>query len=267
MTQERPPVVITGVGIVSPLGIGRVAFWDALIAGRSGIRAAPPELMGTLPVMTAGQVDGFDPAEFIKPRKAIKLMCRESQLAFAAAMLAAQDADLSNGASAADRMGVLFGSQMFYGMVDELAPVFRSSIVDGSFSMPAWGRSFGREMFPLWLLNYLPNMPACHIAIALQALGPNNTIVQGDASGLLALMEATSVIQRGWADVMLVGSVGSHLAVTREIHVSLDHISPRRDDVESACRPFDAACDGTVLAEGAAAVVLESSAHAKARGA
>jgi len=122
-------------------------------------------------------------------------------------------------------------------------------------------------MFPLWLLLYLPNMPACHIAIAHKALGPNNTIVQGAASGLLAIIEAATVIERGWADAMLAGGVGNMICPTRVVYLANEDLSQRNDDPASACRPFDATRDGTVMAEGSAVFLLESREHAIARGA
>jgi 3-oxoacyl-[acyl-carrier-protein] synthase II len=117
------------------------------------------------------------------------------------------------------------------------------------------------------MLKFLPNMHACQIGIAHQAFGPNNTVVQGEVSSLLAIAEATTVIQRGWADVMIAGGGGTSINPTRCVYLSVDNLSRRAEDPAGACRPFDADRDGKVLGEGAAAFVLEERAHAVARGA
>jgi 3-oxoacyl-[acyl-carrier-protein] synthase II len=215
----------------------------------------------------AGEVRHFDPAQYIQARKSIKLMCRETQLACASAALAMQDAGVTAGAFEPDRFGCVFGSEMLYGQPVSLAPVFAHSAADGRLDMSLWGKCFPHEMTPLWLLNYLPNMPACHMGISHRAYGPCNTIVQGDASGLLALIEAVCVIQRGWADVMLVGSVGNMISPTRQVYLAHDHLVGNVPDAADACRPFDATSRGVIPAEGAASLMVESTAHANARGA
>ena len=112
--------MITGLGVVSPLGIGRDPFWAALLAGHSGF--APPSVfdVGSMNMPVVAEVHGFDATEFVKPRKAIKLMCRETQLACAAAALAMQDAGIDSSQLAPDRFGTNFGSEMLYGMPAEL---------------------------------------------------------------------------------------------------------------------------------------------------
>jgi 3-oxoacyl-[acyl-carrier-protein] synthase II len=266
MGDREHESVITGLGIVSPLGIGRESFWKALLSGVSGIAPLENARMGTYPVRYGGEVRGFDPKEFIAPRKAIKVMSREIQLAYAAADLAVKDASLDMANVDAERCGVVFGSQMFYGPPDDLKGIYQSILKQGEFGLRGWGAKFPQEMFPLWMLAYLPNMPACHIAIAQQTLGPNNTIVQGNASSMLALLEADSLIQRGWTDVVLVGGTGSRLNLTRQIYSTASHLSQSCDPA-TACRPYDANRNGTVLAEGSAVIVLERRSHAEKRGA
>ena len=123
------------------------------------------------------------------------------------------------------------------------------------------------ELYPLWMLMYLPNMVACHIGIAHDARGPNNTICQGEASSLLALIEAALIIERGHADVMITGGSSSRMTATSMLYRGMDQLSRRIDTPETACRPFDATRDGAVNGEGAATFVLEREEFAAARGA
>ena len=123
------------------------------------------------------------------------------------------------------------------------------------------------EMYPLWMLKYLPNMPACHIGIRYDARGPNNTIAEGDVSSLLALAEAADVIRRDLADVMIVGGTGSRINTTDYMwHAGARLARNGVDDPSSICRPFDARRSGLVYGEGAAKIVLESRDHAERRG-
>jgi 3-oxoacyl-[acyl-carrier-protein] synthase II len=123
------------------------------------------------------------------------------------------------------------------------------------------------DLYPLWMLKYLPNMTACHLAIANDARGPNNTISLGDASALLALIEAVQVIQRDLADVMVCGGSGCRLNLTPWMYRGALNQSQRNDAPQKASRPFDADRDGVVNGEGAAAFILESRPYAEARGA
>ena len=121
---------------------------------------------------------------------------------------------------------------------------------------------------PLWLLKRLPNMPACHIAIQHDARGPNNTITSRDASALLALAEGFRVIERGAADAMIVGACSSNIHPVDLTKFNLfEDLSKRDEDPQSACRPFDATRDGTIVGEGSAAFVIERFEHAVRRGA
>jgi 3-oxoacyl-[acyl-carrier-protein] synthase II len=137
----------------------------------------------------------------------------------------------------------------------------------GRFDFGQWGDKGLSEIFPLLMLKYLPNMPACHVAIARDARGPNNTITLGEVSSLLAIAEAARVIERGQADVMLCGGVSSRIHPLHWVRSTLGELSHREHDPAGACRPFDADRDGMVQGEGAASFVLESRRHAIARGA
>src|SRR4051794_149027 len=200
MSREAE-VVITGVGIVSPIGIGKEPFWDSLVHGRSGVR--PVSLFDTrgLPIRFAGEIANFDARQYVQPRKNLKVMARDTQLAVAAADMAIADAGLS-GSKGIDRerFGVVFGADLMFCQADDVALAFAKSRVDGRFDFSRWGEVAQSEIYPLWMLKYLPNMPACHIAILQDARGPNNTITLGEVSSLLSVAEAARAIERGVAD-------------------------------------------------------------------
>jgi 3-oxoacyl-[acyl-carrier-protein] synthase II len=213
-----------------------------------------------------GEIVGFDPKQYVKPRKSLKVMSVEIQWAFAAADMAMAHAGLSGAGSVGpERLGVIFGCDMIYSDVNELLPAYRKCLVDGQFDYQLWGQQALGEMFPLWMLKTLPNMPACHIGIAHDARGPTNCITLGEVSSLLAFIEAMRVIERGHADVVITGGAGTRLHLAPLAYRGGLLLSRRCDAPEQASRPFDAARDGMVNGEGAAAIVLESRAHAQRR--
>ncbi len=267
--SSRPlrEVVVTGVGIVSPIGIGRAAFWQSLLKGHSGVRSIQSFDTSELPLHIGGEVTNFDPKQYVRPRKSLKVMSREIQFAFAAADLAMTDARLSPGDVSPERLGVTFGADMIYCDNEELIEAYRACIVDGQFRFDRWGSDAMRQLFPLWMLKYLPNMPACHIAIAHDARGPCNSIVLGDVSSLAAVAEGARIIQRGQADCMIVGGVGARLHPTCMTMRGTQPFATWTGDPAAACRPFDADRTGPVPGEGAGAFLLESVEHAANRGA
>lgn len=260
-------VVVTGIGLVSPIGLSKEAAWDALSERRSGVARLTAFDASQLRVPFGAEVKGFDGKNYIQPRKSLKVMCREVQMGVAAAALAMNDAHLSEGVVDPDRFGVVFGGEMHYGELGELADVYRQCMVDGDVDVRLWGERAMTDIFPLWMLKYLPNMPACHIGIAHDARGPSNTIVLGEVSGLMALIESAEVIRRGRADVMIAGGTGSRLNITPLLYRGDLNLSRRIEDPAAASRPFDAQRDGMVNGEGAAALILEEGRHARARGA
>ncbi len=266
-TSREREIVITGLGIVSPIGIGADRFWQALVTGESGIRPVDLFDASSLKVRFGGQIPDFNPKLYVRPRKSLKVMSREIQLGFAAADLAIQDSKISESDLNPDRFGVVFGNDMIYADLEDLEVTYRRSTADGPFNFLSWSEAIHEELHPLWLLKHLPNMTASHIAIAHDARGPNNSIVLGDVSGLLALCEAASMIRRGWADVMLVGGTGCRLHPTALVARGDSLLSHRTDDFTKACRPFDRDRDGLVNGEGAATIVLESREHAERRNA
>ncbi|NOY30818.1 MAG: beta-ketoacyl-[acyl-carrier-protein] synthase family protein [Planctomycetes bacterium] len=258
-------VVFTGLGIVCPLGIGREAVWSAVADRRSGVRRIDRLAETNLPSPLGGEVLDFEPKQHVKPRKSLKVMSRETQLGFTAAKLAWEDAALDD-AIDPERLGVVVGANNLRSRIDDLADLYRTISDGGQFDMARWGTGM-REMYPLWMLKYLPNMICCHIGIALDARGPINTILHGEVSALMAIIEAADVIARGQADVMLAGGASSMLEMIDLSWRGGIDMSRNLANPAKACRPFDAARDGAVASEGATMFVLESREHADKRGA
>lgn len=263
-------IVVTGLGVVSPIGIGNDQFWSSLIGGRSGIdylKAFPSE---HLPSRMAAEVKDFDPLALLpSPKKFLKVMPRDVQLGVGAAGLAMKHAGLKTGDIDPERLGVTFGAGRISTSPQELADAVSDCAGNQeAFQFTRWGEDSMGRIAPLWLLRQLPNMPACHVSIEYDARGPNNTITSRDSSALLALSEAINVIQRGAADCMIVGACSSNIHPVDIAKLSLFEGLSRRDDNPSqACRPFDMERDGTIVGEGSAVFVIESFTHARRRGA
>ena len=262
-----PEVLLTGVGVVSPLGIGVEPVHAAMQARRSGVRTIPELADAGWVAPFGGLVQEFEGKQYVKPRKSLKVMAREIQLGFAAGELAWEDAGLEDVEVDSDRLGVVGAAGMLYCGLDEIAaPLGESLNEEGAFDLKLWGAQGLRQLFPLWMLKYLPNMAACHIGIRRQAFGPTNTISLGEVSSLLAIGEAAAAIERGAADVMLAGGTSTKLDLTDLVFHGGAGLSRRADAPEKACRPFDKDRDGSVAGEGAAYFVLESREHAERRG-
>ncbi len=260
-------VVITGLGIACPLGIGREAVWSAIENRRSGIRTIPEYAAGNMPIPFGGLVPDFEPKQYVKPRKSLKVMSRETQLGFTAAKLAWTDAGLDGCSTDPERLGVVCAANMFSCELPDVTTAYGKCAVDRKLDFSQWGQVGMREMSPLWLLKYLPNMAACHIGISLDARGPINSMVQGDTSALHSIIEAADVIARGAADIMLAGGTSSKVTILDQTWHSGARLSTRATNPAEACRPFDADRDGAVASEGAGLLVLESKVHAEVRGA
>lgn len=258
---------MTGLGVVSPLGIGRECFWQNLLSGASGVKVLPELENSDVPFRYAGMVDGFDGKDFVNPRKTLKVMSREIQIGYSAATLAMRDAGLEKGSVVPERLGVVMGSELLYGDVEEMRESFVTASDQEGFQWPLWADSAMKNLFPLWMLKYLPNMAACHIGIAHDARGPNNSIVQGDVSSLMAIAESAAVIRRGHADVMITGGIGSNLAYAAIAFRGWHQLTKWKGDSIAVPRIFDVKHDGFVLGEGSGSLVLESREHAEKRGA
>lgn len=272
-------VVITGVGVIGPLGNTPEALWERLAAGRSGVTTPVHIAADALPAPFAGEAHDFQgdigdfgelPAEIKKAiRKGLKVMCRESQMGIAAAQRALADARLTVDAYDPTRRGIEFGSDYMLSVPEELAGAVLACLDQGrGFDFAHWGGEGLAQMNPLWLLKYLPNMPASHIAIFNDLQGPNNSLTHREASGNLALGEAMRIIQRGHADMMLAGATGTRIHAMKSLHAALqEEVVRESDDPARVSRPFDRDRRGMVLGEGAGAVVLEEFDSARARGA
>jgi 3-oxoacyl-[acyl-carrier-protein] synthase II len=155
-------IVITGVGVVSPIGIGKDAFWTSLIEGRSGIGYLKAFRSDDLPTRLAAQIHDFEPEKYIANKKLIKVMSRDIQLGVAASTLAMDDAALVCGSVDPDRLGVSFGAGRISTTPQELADAAAaSSDENNSFDYGRFDERAMEDICPLWLLRQLPNMPAC----------------------------------------------------------------------------------------------------------
>jgi 3-oxoacyl-[acyl-carrier-protein] synthase II len=286
--MPSPKAVITGLGIVSPIGIGCEAYFQALLRQDSGIRSlserddggAKPNNAESVNNALAGLWIGapvldFDPKQFVRPRKALKVMCREIQTAFASAQMAMEQAGLSDVMPASQtsliapsRIGTVFGGEMYYGPPEDMVEPIQecldenSKVVTGRF-----GAAARRGVMPLWMLKYLPNMPACHIGISVNAHGPNNSLIQGDVSGPSAMMEAVSYITRDLCDVVFTGATGTLINSTRLSYRNDWPLASVADPIGNSSRPHDPHSTGVVGGEGACGMIVENADSAKQRGA
>ncbi len=258
-------VVITGIGVVSAAGLGRQDYWESLRHGLSGI--GPPTRLDLdgFPARVVAEVKGFEPRKLIAQRKAMKVMCREIQLATGSTQLALEDADIE-GQLDPDRTGVSFGAGLITSDLDELGAAFTCALdEEHQFDLKRFGQEGMAHLFPLWLLKYLPNMHACHISIFYDCRGPNNSITAGDCSATLAIGEAARIIARGSADVMLAGGADGKITPLNLVRYELLGWLSHRDSETPS--PFDRRRDGFVVGEGAVCLVLEELECARRRGA
>ncbi|MFN0198231.1 MAG: beta-ketoacyl-[acyl-carrier-protein] synthase family protein [Planctomycetaceae bacterium] len=270
--EAKRRVVITGMGIVSPIGIGIDSFWNNLSNGKSGVSTLEVLKDYALPNNIGAEVKDFTEETakkvYLKElRKSLKVMCREIQLGVASACMALENSKLDLNAINHERLGIDFGADLMLSPPANLKDGCFACSDDESkvFRIDDWGKSGLDNMEPLWLLKYLPNMPACHIGIYADARGPNNSITQAEAAGNLAMTEAFHIIERNNADIMIVGCTGSPLVPIKSMHVATWGECSSGPDVR--CRPFDLNRNGQVFGEGACTLILEEESHARARGA
>lgn len=278
-------VAITGLGVVCPLGNSVTEMWEAMLKGDSGV--APLELLPPLDGLVhfggearafTGHIDNFgtlrkDQKKAI--RKALKVMCRETMMAISAAQQAVADAGYSEEPMDPERSGVVFGSDYMLSPPDDLADGMVKCGVrdpisdeDGGFRYDEWGQDGLREMNPLWMLKYLPNMPGSHIAIINDLRGPNNSLTLREVAGTMAIREAMQTIQRGHAERMLAGATGTRIHSFKTVHaLQQEQLADPNIEPAQASRPFDANRTGMVIGEGAGAIILEELESARARGA
>ncbi len=247
-------VVVTGVGIVSPLGTGVEKTWDALIAGRSGIDKITRFDASNLPTQIAGEVKDFVAEDFID-KKEIKKMDLFIQYGLAASQEALEDSGLKITEANAERVGVIVGSGL--GGLPTIEK-YHSELVNRGY------RKISPFFIPMLIINLAPG----HISIRFGAKGPNASTVSACATGTHSIGDAYHVIKRGDADAMFAG--GTESTIT-ELAIGgfnvMKALSTRNDDPQGASRPFDKGRDGFVMGEGAGILILEEYEQAKARGA
>ena len=250
----RNRVVVTGMGLVSPLGESVEEYWDGLVNGRSGIGPLTLCDPAQFPCRIAGEVTGFDPEQYVD-RKESRRMARFSQLAVAASGLALEDAGLDVSALDDERIGVVMGNG------------------NGGFPTTEQNAKLlfdrgGMRVSPFFIPMILPNMAAANVSRLFGLKGYNSTIITACAAGTHAIGEGAEVVRRGAADVVLTGGCEagiSHLGLGGFNVIKA--LTRQNDEPERASRPFDANRDGFVPAEGAGIVVLEEMRHALGRGA
>ena len=251
--KSQPRVVITGIGLVTCLGMEVPEFWNDLLAGRSGIRRITRFDASDMPCQIAAEVPDFDPTDFM-PAKEARRMSRSSQFAQAAAELALKDAQLTEAWDNPERVGVYFGTAI--GGWDRAYEGLESLRLNGM-----------ARTNPFFLPSTLPNMPTFHVTQRFKALGPNCTITTACATGTQAVGEAAQAIRNGWADVIISGGTEALILDFILAGFSIMRALPTsyNDHPEQASRPFEAHREGFVFGEGAACLILESLEHAQTR--
>jgi len=271
-------VVVTGLGQVSPLGNSVEELWEALTNGKSGVRpitSIPTDHFrapyGGECIDFTGDIENFgelDKQTRRNIKKGLRVMCREIQLGVAVAQHALRDAKLQMGDYDPERTGIVYGSDYIMTLPEEFLDGIQNCLDQNQqFDFNRWAEDGLPKVSPLWLLKYLPNMPASHIAIYNDLRGPNNSLTVREASSNLAIGEAFCTIMRGDADIMIAGATGSRVHPLRTIHVTLqEELADAKMKPAEACRPFDQDRCGMVIGEGAGALVLEELNSAQQRG-
>ena len=253
--DEERRVVVTGLGALTPAGLGVPATWEALKAGRSGIARLTLCDPTGYSCTVGGEVTGYKASDYLDSKTA-RRMARFVQFAIVAAREAVEHAGLDLGAEDLDRIGVVLGNGN--GGYPEIEEGARTLVAKG-----------GMRMSPFFFPMTLPNIAAAQVSLTYGLRGPSATIVTACAAGTQAIGEAAEMVRRGAADVVVTGGVEAGIsqlglggfAVMRALSTTFN------DEPARASRPFDARRDGFVPAEGAGVLVLESLAHARERGA
>src|SRR6266852_3975302 len=247
-------VVVTGVGLVSPLAIGTQANWEAILAGRSGIGPITRFDASQHSARIAGEVKGFDPLQFVE-KKDVKKMDVFIQFALAASQFAVDDARLDVTPEIADSVGVYIASGIGGFQTIEREHV---ELMKGG----------PRRISPFFIPASIINLAAGQVSIRFNARGPNLATCTACTASAHAIGEAYEIIRRGDADIMIAG--GSEAAITPMGvggFAAMRALSTRNDDPQHASRPFDKDRDGFVVGEGAGIMILEELEHALQRGA
>jgi 3-oxoacyl-[acyl-carrier-protein] synthase II len=282
MPRQSRRVVITGTGTVTPFGPGTGALWAALCEGRSGIGPCRTFDFSGFPTQFVAQVpDELFDVKAVVPksyRKATKVMARDIELAVGAAMEAMNDAKLQTKAHETgtvtippERFGCHIGAGLIAAEENELVAALATARgADGRFDYGAWGGEGMKNLTPLWMLKYLPNMLACHVTIIHDCQGPSNTITCAEASSLLSIGESMRVIGRGDADACISGGAESKttlMGMMRQHYARRVASTSPGEDAAGVVRPFAPDAKGCVPGEGGGLLVLEAMETAQARGA
>jgi 3-oxoacyl-[acyl-carrier-protein] synthase II len=251
---DKRRVVVTGLGMISPLGVGNEATWQGLVEGRSGIGPITKFDASAYSARIAGEVKGFDPGQWIE-KKEVKKSDTFIHYAIVASQMAVDDAKLDTKAVDPDRMGVIIGSGI--GGLPLIEEMHRKLMERG----PA-------RISPFFIPGLIVNLATGQISIRFNARGPSSAPATACATGSHAIGDAFKIIQRDDADVMFAG--GSEAVVTPLAvggFAAMRALSTRNDEPERASRPWDKERDGFVMGEGSGVVILEEREHALARGA
>ncbi|TMA82476.1 MAG: beta-ketoacyl-ACP synthase II [Deltaproteobacteria bacterium] len=252
--MRAPRVVITGLGGVTPIGIGAAAIWESACAGRSGIGPITVFDATNQLCRIAGEVRGFEPGRYMPP-KHLKRMDDFARYAVAASVMAVEDAALPITQDNSRRIGVLLGNNN-----GGARTIFRT--------VTGFNQGGPSSVSPFYITAITTNMGSSQVAIRLQVRGPNFTIGNACASGLNAVGEAWRYVREGTCDAVIAGGTDALIDPTEVAGFANSRaVTLRNDEPERASRPFDRDRDGFVLSEGAAMLIVESLAHAQARGA
>lgn len=286
--MKKNRVVITGLGIVTPVGLGISATFDALVEKRCGIDQITAFDARRFHCQIGGEVRNADIRDCVPKayRKAVKVMARDIELAVIAAYHAVKDAGLKTKCLVergeaelplnidCTRFGANIGAGLICADLNELSGALATAVDNPEepnnrqFSFAKWGEKMS-NLTPLWLLKFLPNMLACHVTIVHDCQAPSNTITCGEASSHLAIGEAFRTIERGAADVCICGGAESKINPMGLIRQSLlgRLTNEHNDRPGEACRPFDRTRSGMIISEGGGLLILEELERAKQRGA
>lgn len=263
-------VVVSGVGIVSPLGNDAQSTWSGLLAGRSGIRELSAFAAAKFPVKVGGEIPSFGTFAGSADRKLQKLVMREVLLGIVAAREAVKDAEVSSGNIDPFRFGLFCASNGSRTEIADLhTAVVSSCRDDGSIDFARFGREGIKEIVPLWLLKSLANNALCHLSIQFNIQGANCNYVASSVGGLQAIGSGLRAIQRGELDLALCVGYDSFVHWEDLLQYSRVGFLARNQEAftpEQMSRPFDLKRCGAVPSEGGGALLLESEEHACARG-
>jgi 3-oxoacyl-[acyl-carrier-protein] synthase II len=269
MVAGRRRVVITGIGCVTPLGLGVEPLWKNLMVGASGVGLTTVFDASRFPTKISAEVRNWDISDEGQDAARWRFCGRHTKFAAGAALQAMKDAGLPHGLPAdPTRLGVYLGSGEGQQDFDSFTRMMNAAITGDVLDVAKFTKEGLETLHPLAEVEQEPNMPAGHLAGLFDAQGPNLNCLTACAASSQAIGEATEIVRRGEADVMLSG--GTH-SMIHPFGVTgfnlLTALSTRNDEPTRASRPFDNERDGFVLGEGAAMVVLEELEHAKRRGA